>query len=45
MSLDPKIRSKLVLPAFCAPMFLVSTPALRRVRIPLLKNVKPRPDA
>lgn len=28
MSLDPKIRSKLVLPAFCAPMFLVSTPGL-----------------
>jgi len=28
MSLDPEIRSKLVLPAFCAPMFLVSTPEL-----------------
>jgi len=28
MSLDPEIRNKLVLPAFCAPMFLVSTPHL-----------------
>lgn len=28
MSLDPRIRNQLVLPAFCAPMFLVSTPKL-----------------
>ncbi len=28
MALDPRIRGQLKLPAFCAPMFLVSTPAL-----------------
>lgn len=28
MALDPRIRSQLKLPAFCAPMFLVSTPGL-----------------
>lgn len=28
MALAPRIRQQLVLPAFCAPMFLVSTPAL-----------------
>jgi len=28
MSLNPSIRNQLVLPAFCAPMFLVSTPRL-----------------
>ena len=28
MALDPRIRSRLMLPAFCAPMFLVTTPAL-----------------
>lgn len=28
MALDPRLRSRLVLPAFCAPMFLVSTPRL-----------------
>jgi nitronate monooxygenase len=30
MSLDPEIRSSLSLPAVCAPMFLVSNPALVR---------------
>jgi nitronate monooxygenase len=30
MSLPDRLRRKLVLPAFCAPMFLVSTPALVR---------------
>ncbi len=30
MSLPDRIRKKLVLPAFCAPMFLVSSPALVR---------------
>ncbi len=30
MALDPQIRSRLVLPAVCAPMFLVSGPALVR---------------
>ncbi len=28
MSLDPRIRNKLLLPAFCAPMFHVSSPRL-----------------
>ena len=30
MSLDPSLRSRLVLPAVCAPMFRVSSPALVR---------------
>ena len=30
MSLDPKIRSSLTIPAICAPMFLVTGPALVR---------------
>lgn len=28
MALDPRIRERLTLPAFCAPLFLVSTPAM-----------------
>jgi nitronate monooxygenase len=30
MSLDPRLRSRLVLPAVCAPMFRISSPALVR---------------
>ena len=30
MSLDPKIRASLTIPAICAPMFLVTGPALVR---------------
>ena len=30
MSLDPNIRASLTLPAICAPMFLVTGPALVR---------------
>ena len=30
MALDPSIRNRLVLPAVCAPMFLVSKPAMVR---------------